>query len=174
MDRHQCLVEEEYCKITGNCTHGPGHSDVSVAGLCAAPLWSSKCAYLTTTGMRYSEISNKSSDDMITRYFGIFFLIFQSGQIWGNLISSLVLQQGTGGDVFRENAADVCGANYCGPPAARNACHGLNFSRPNVSCANVSSAVPPAPEKRFVYTMLGIYVGSGLLAIALVILLVDR
>ena len=52
-------------------------------------------------------MSKETQEAVVTRYFGIFFLIFQSGQVWGNLISSFVLQQGTGGEIFRENAAEV-------------------------------------------------------------------
>lgn len=146
------------------------NSALDFSGLCAAPLWSSKCAYLTTTGIRYSEISKKTSDDMITRYFGVFFFIFQSGQIWGNLISSLVLQQGTGDYTFREKASEICGVNFC--PQATS-----GESNSNGSCGSVngsSSDTPCAPEKRFVYMMLSIYLGCGVLAILLIIVFLDR
>ncbi|EDO41926.1 predicted protein [Nematostella vectensis] len=125
----------------------------------AAPLWSSKCAYLTTTGIRYSELSNETQETVVTRYFGIFFLIFQSGQIWGNLISSMVLQQGdAGGESFRENAAEVCGANFCKMPEA------------------VGNATEPLsrPEKKFVYMMLSIYLATGVVAVLLIILLLKK
>ena len=123
-------------------------------GTCAAPLWSSKCAYLTTTGIRYSQLNHETQDAVVTRYFGIFFLIFQSGQIWGNLISSLVLQQGMG-DTFRENARDVCGARFCKPP-------------PKVG--NVTEEY----DHKLVIRLLSIYVGTGVLAVLLVIALLDR
>lgn len=125
-----------------------------IIGMCAAPLWSSKCAYLTTTGIRYSQLSRETQDAVVTRYFGIFFLIFQSGQIWGNLISSLVLQQGME-DTFRDNAGDVCGANFCKhPPALSNTTGEYNRS--------------------LVINLLSIYVGIGVFAVLFVIVLLDR
>lgn len=125
-----------------------------IIGICAAPLWSSKCAYLTTTGIRYSQLSRETQDAVVTRYFGIFFLIFQSGQIWGNLISSLVLQQGME-DTFRDNAGDVCGANFCKhPPALSNTTGEYNRS--------------------LVINLLSIYVGIGVFAVLFVIVLLDR
>ncbi|CAH3025931.1 unnamed protein product [Porites evermanni] len=125
-----------------------------IIGMCAAPLWSSKCAYLTTTGIRYSQLSRETQDAVVTRYFGIFFLIFQSGQIWGNLISSLVLQQGME-DTFRDNAGDVCGANFCKhPPALSNTTGEYNRS--------------------LVIKLLSIYVGIGVFAVLFVIVLLDR
>lgn len=125
-----------------------------IIGMCAAPLWSSKCAYLTTTGIRYAELNHETQDAVVTRYFGIFFLIFQSGQIIGNLISSLVLQQGMG-DTFRENARDVCGVNFCKPlPATGNKTDEY--------------------DHKLVIRLLSIYVGTGVLAVVLVIVLLDR
>ncbi|KAM7440260.1 hypothetical protein ABFA07_010486 [Porites harrisoni] len=125
-----------------------------IIGMCAAPLWSSKCAYLTTTGIRYSQLNRETQDAVVTRYFGIFFLIFQSGQIWGNLISSLVLQQGME-DTFRDNAGDVCGANFCKhPPALSNTTGEYNRS--------------------LVINLLSIYVGIGVFAVLFVIVLLDR
>jgi hypothetical protein len=35
----------------------------------------------------------KLGKDVVNHYFGIFFLIFQSSGVWGNLISSLVFGQ---------------------------------------------------------------------------------
>lgn len=123
-----------------------------IIGACAAPLWASKCAYLTTTGIRYSKLSQESQDAVVTRYFGIFFLIFQSGQIWGNLISSLVLQQGMK-DTFRENAGEVCGARFCTPPPSSD---GEEYRR------------------SLVITLLSIYVGIGVFAVLFVIAMLDR
>merc|ERR550534_2179396 len=54
----------------------------AVLGTCGAPLWSAKCAYVTTTGIKYSRSNNQPQDPIITHFFGIFFLIFQTGQIW--------------------------------------------------------------------------------------------
>uniref|UniRef100_A0A2R9B521 Protein unc-93 homolog A n=1 Tax=Pan paniscus TaxID=9597 RepID=A0A2R9B521_PANPA len=62
-------------------------------GLGAAPLWSAQCTYLTITGNTHAEKVGKRGKDMVNQYFGIFFLIFQSSGVWGNLISSLVFGQ---------------------------------------------------------------------------------
>ncbi|XP_017651967.2 protein unc-93 homolog A-like, partial [Nannospalax galili] len=62
-------------------------------GLGAAPLWSAHCTYLTIMGNSEAQKSGKLSKDVVNQYFGIFFLIFQSSGVWGNLISSLVFAQ---------------------------------------------------------------------------------
>nr|XP_002817631.3 protein unc-93 homolog A isoform X2 [Pongo abelii] len=62
-------------------------------GLGAAPLWSAQCTYLTIMGNTHAEKAGKHGKDMVNQYFGIFFLIFQSSGVWGNLISSLVFGQ---------------------------------------------------------------------------------
>jgi hypothetical protein len=41
-------------------------------------------------GNRYAAlIGDNSAEPSITRFFGVFFMVFQTSQIWGNLISSL-------------------------------------------------------------------------------------
>lgn len=64
-----------------------------VLGLGAAPLWSAQCTYLTIMGNTQAEKVGKVGRDVVNQYFGIFFLIFQSSGVWGNLISSLVFGQ---------------------------------------------------------------------------------
>ncbi len=59
-----------------------------ILGFGAAPMWSAKCKYLTQVGHRYAEITGQASEQVIVRFFGIFFLLFQSSAIWGNIISS--------------------------------------------------------------------------------------
>ncbi len=82
-----------------------------ILGLGAAPMWSAKCTYLTQVtlffldstlgvcglslcvaqvGNRYSQLSGeKTPEPCVSRFFGVFFMIFQTSSIWGNLISSL-------------------------------------------------------------------------------------
>ena len=59
-----------------------------ILGLGAAPMWSAKCTYLTQVGNIYAELTNQAVEPIIVKFFGIFFLFFQSSSIWGNLISS--------------------------------------------------------------------------------------
>ena len=51
-----------------------------ILGLGAAPLWSAKCTYLTQTGVWYSKQTGQVEDDIINRFFGVFFMIFQSSE----------------------------------------------------------------------------------------------
>lgn len=62
-------------------------------GLGAAPLWSAQGTYLTTMGSMHAEKTGKLGKDVVSQYFGIFFLIYQSAGGFGNLISSLVFGQ---------------------------------------------------------------------------------
>ena len=46
-------------------------------------------SFYRQVGKIYAEIIEDASEPIIVKFFGIFFLLFQSAQIWGNLISSL-------------------------------------------------------------------------------------
>lgn len=59
-------------------------------GLGAAPLWSAQSTYLTVAGNAHAESTGQAGRNVVNKYFGIFFLIYQSSGVWGNLISSLV------------------------------------------------------------------------------------
>ncbi|WAR12257.1 UN93A-like protein [Mya arenaria] len=124
-----------------------------ILGLGAAPLWSAKCTYLTQTGVWYAKLVGKSEDDIINRFFGFFFMLFQTGQIWGNLISSLIFQTESNSTITDEDLK-TCGANFCPSSAANN-----------------SNLEKPAMEK--VYTVCGIYIGCAVAAVVVVSLLLD-
>lgn len=124
-------------------------------GFCGAPLWSAKCAYVTTSGIKLSKAANLNEDNTITNFFGIFFLIFQTGQIWGNLISSQVLKPS--GGQSNSSVLDVgrlCGANFCP-------------STP-ISAQNQQTS------HETVITLMSIYLTFGCLAIVVVFFFLDK
>lgn len=117
-------------------------------GLGAAPLWSAQGTYLTVTGNRHAEGTGQAGKDVVNQYFGIFFLIFQSSGVWGNLISSLVFGQKPTQGTIPEQQLLSCGARDC-----------LMATAP----ANSTNR----PSQELIYTLLGIYTGSGVLAVLL-------
>lgn len=58
-------------------------------GMGAAPMWASKATYLTQVASVYAKITDQGVDGIIVRFFGFFFLAWQTSELWGNLISSL-------------------------------------------------------------------------------------
>ncbi|CAB0038985.1 unnamed protein product [Trichogramma brassicae] len=87
-------------------------------GLGAAPMWAAKATYLTQVGGVYAKLTDEPADAIVVRFFGFFFLAWQTAELWGNLISSLVLSEGE----FKEIGSNVtataakvsrCGANFC-------------------------------------------------------------
>ncbi|GAB6027705.1 Protein unc-93 A [Chamberlinius hualienensis] len=86
-------------------------------GFGAAPLWSAKCTYLTEIGHQYSKLVGETAEVLIVRFFGVFFMFFQTSQIWGNLASSLVLAPTTTTNATKPWLAPeqlrTCGARYC-------------------------------------------------------------
>lgn len=100
-------------------------------GLGAAPMWASKATYLTQCGQVYAKITDQPIDAIIVRFFGFFFLAWQTAELWGNLISSLVLSSGAhggggGNGSHSEAALSLCGANFCVVASSDNA----NLERP--------------------------------------------
>ncbi|KFP11970.1 Protein unc-93 A, partial [Egretta garzetta] len=127
-----------------------------ILGLGGAPLWSAKCTYLTIAGNSYAEKAGKIGKDIINQYFGVFFLIFQSSGIWGNLISSLILSQASNKVEISEENLTCCGAYDC------------------VTNATGTTGSAAEPSKSLIYTLLGIYTASGVLAVLLIVVFLDQ
>ncbi|XP_077342639.1 protein unc-93 homolog A isoform X2 [Lithobates pipiens] len=130
-----------------------------ILGFGGAPLWAAKCTYLTISGNRYAKIAEKEGKDIVNQYFGLFFLIFQSSGVWGNLISSLIFGQtpDKGFDVSLSNYT-YCGANDC----------------PNLDDSKLNGTSSQQPAIYLMYTLLGVYTGAGILAVLLIIIFLDN
>ena len=64
-------------------------------GALAGPMWSAQATYVTTLALTFAQHRRlaETSDETINKFMGIFFGFFRSSQIWGNLISALVLSK---------------------------------------------------------------------------------
>ncbi|KTG06545.1 hypothetical protein cypCar_00005045 [Cyprinus carpio] len=125
----------------------------AILGMGGSPLWSAKCTYLTISGNKRGQKINKKGQDIINQYFGIFFFIFQSSAVWGNLMSSLIFGQDTSIEVPEENL-QFCGATSC--------------------VENFTVANSTLPARHLVNTLLGSYIGVGVLAIIFVAVFLDN
>ncbi|XP_015605268.1 UNC93-like protein isoform X2 [Cephus cinctus] len=124
-------------------------------GLGGAPLWCAKCTYLTVVAEAYSNLTGIPVDVIVVRFFGIFFMFFQCAQIWGNLISSLVLSRGTssGNSSTVGAVGGICGINFCPEHATKETL--------------------PAPSIEKINMIAFIYLGCMICSVLIVALFVD-
>ncbi|MED6247900.1 Protein unc-93 A [Ataeniobius toweri] len=126
-----------------------------ILGLGGSPLWSAKCTYLTISGNVQASKDNKKGSDVINHYFGIFFFIFQSSAVWGNLMSSLIFGQDTSISDIPEEVLETCGASDCGLTIEVN-------------------STSSKPAQKLVWTLVGCYIGVGVLAMLIVAIFLDN
>jgi len=110
----------------------------------------------------FSEITDESSEVVVNRFFGYFFAMFQSSQILGNLISSLVLEPPPSPSPFHKNLTEYnhlekCGANDC----------------PIVSDKNQVEIIIARPTDSTVYLLCFIYLILALTSICLIAFFLD-
>ncbi len=107
---------------------------------------------MTELGGFYSRLTGDASEGVVNKFFGIFFAMFQSSQIWGNIISSTVLKPGPANgtnDTFNL----LCGSKDCpGNPFVEN----------------------KKPVLETVYILCGIYLAVAIISIVLLFTLLDN
>ncbi|XP_076024087.1 protein unc-93 homolog A [Genypterus blacodes] len=126
-----------------------------ILGLGGSPLWSAKCTYLSIAGNMQGAKDGEKGSDVINLYFGIFFFIFQSSAVWGNLMSSLIFGQDHNIANITEEQLKTCGAADC-------------------SGFNVSSSSNSRPALSLVQTLVGCYIGVGVLAMVIIAVFLDN
>ncbi|XP_075977894.1 UNC93-like protein isoform X2 [Anticarsia gemmatalis] len=85
-------------------------------GLGGGPLWCAQGTYLATAADAQSKFTKTPAKELLVRFLGLFFMVYQTNQIWGNLISSLVLSSGNNTaaatNVNETMIPILCGANF--------------------------------------------------------------
>ncbi|ELW69059.1 Protein unc-93 like protein A [Tupaia chinensis] len=140
-------------------------------GLSAAPLWSAQCTYLTVLGNRHAGRAGQQAKDVVNQYFGIFFLIFQSSGVWGNLISALVFGQSpsrvpTPMGPFAVTSRLLC-LHRDHPGGGAPVLRGQRLPD-GLRGHPVATNSTHRPSQELIFTLLGIYTGSGVLAVLLI------
>lgn len=124
----------------------------AIVGLSTGLLWTAQSCYVTMISVEYQKLNGELLDTLLSRFFGIFFMAFQSSQVWGNLISSAVFQ--LEGASTKQNNATFCGAAYC--PSDQN----LNN--------NISKPIS-GPDEKLEKILIGIYLGCTFVGLLLTI-----
>ncbi|XP_067844455.1 protein unc-93 homolog A-like [Heptranchias perlo] len=129
-----------------------------ILGFGGAPLWSAKCTYLTICGNRNARMNNKIAENVINHYFGIFFLIFQSSAVWGNLMSSLIFQYSSDTASITEEQLSYCGPANCPQYDDKIAVNTTSIQHSSTT----------------IYTLSGIYTGVGIVGALFVAIFLDQ
>ena len=112
-------------------------------------LWTAQSTYLSICAYSKSGSSGSKSYRVLSRMNGIFFMIFQSTQITGNLTSSFVLQQG--GYTSHGNETRSCGSGDC-----------------SSVMGNSTTIVPP--DQHVVYVLLGTFLACTVVGLVITLL----
>ena len=152
-----------------------------VLGFGNALTWNAACTYVTELGINEAEWKKKFPSHVLSRYFGFFFLIYQSSTVFGNLISSLILVPKShtaiqSNDVFNSSILEILQTNdTSAPPSTASSALlplsvcGVGFSdaRDNIS----ASLSVDEFDKLF---LLGTYASCVIVAILTIVIFLDH
>lgn len=62
-------------------------------GIVSAPFWASQANYISRLATSHAQLKNKEVGHVVSLFFGIFFALFGTTAIWGNLVSYFILHQ---------------------------------------------------------------------------------
>lgn len=132
----------------------------AIEGLSTGLMWTAQGAFLTTVAVEYSNLISEPLEAVLSRFFGIFCMAFQSTQVWGNVISSTILkEEGPSVNASANNSLppppSFCGADDC--PWDK---FGGNGTHP---ADNI-------PQWR-VYTLISIYLGFTIIGLLITVFL---
>ncbi|XP_046330249.2 protein unc-93 homolog A-like [Haliotis cracherodii] len=109
-------------------------------------MWTGQSIYISVCAFSLAKSTDKTEYDVLSKLNGLFFTLFETTQITGNLVSSLVLQTGTYSNV---TGGAVCGPEYCP--------------------LSVNGSEIATPETSVVYILLGIYLGCDVIALVVTV-----
>jgi len=67
-----------YMAANGYAVWGTMITASVLVGLSAAPLWTAQCSYFIVSARHYERLTGQAGDVIVSRFFGVFFMIFQA------------------------------------------------------------------------------------------------
>ncbi|XP_025100586.1 protein unc-93 homolog A-like isoform X2 [Pomacea canaliculata] len=80
-------------------------------GAASGPMWTAQGLYISASSMDFVATSKMGMHEALSKFNGFFFACYESTQIVGNVLASLVLMQGTYNT--SDHGVPSCGADYC-------------------------------------------------------------
>ncbi|XP_069134942.1 protein unc-93 homolog A-like [Argopecten irradians] len=138
-----------------------------VLGFLAGPMWSAQATSITTIALAYAEHSHiQDQDVVINKFMGIFCGLYRTSNIWGNLITTLVLSQNkTFSNTFQyynTSTNFTCGSTYC-----------LTEEGMEDQARYSADTITIIPESTRIM-LLSIYLGCGVMGVVILISLMDQ
>ncbi|CAF1431117.1 unnamed protein product [Rotaria sordida] len=131
-----------------------------VCGLFKAGFWTALSAYVSDLSI--GKATGPVADAAINKYFGIFFSTFQSGQIWGNLVSYIVLRYSNNNNYNNTLSMMIDNSSQLQ--------RGAHFLENEQKETNRSTVIASSTA----YILYGIFIGIIIISIILVILMLDQ
>ncbi|CAF3944911.1 unnamed protein product [Rotaria sordida] len=131
-----------------------------VCGLFKAGFWTALSAYVSDLSI--GKATGPVADAAINKYFGIFFSTFQSGQIWGNLVSYIVLRYSNNNNYNNTLSMMIDNSSQLQ--------RGAHFLENEQKETNRSTVIASSTA----YILYGIFIGIIIISIILVILILDQ
>lgn len=88
----------------------------ALLGLLAGPLFGAQATSITTIALAYAEHSHMPDQDhVINKFMGIFCGLYRTSNIWGNLITTLVIHKNNSEmeGILHNHSNRSCGSRYC-------------------------------------------------------------
>ena len=126
-----------------------------ITGLASGLMWTVQGCYITSIGYDYHKLTNETFGAILSKLYGIFFMAFQSTQIWGNLISSVVFQYKDSSLQFSNNS--FCGGNFCPSDMIRAA-------KPGTGNITIPEAIH-TPDQTHVTVLISIYLAFSVISL---------
>jgi len=120
----------------------------AMLGAAGATLWTAQAIYVTDLSKKHARRIGDTASNVISKFFGFFWMAFQTGGIWGNLLTYYILQTHDPSEEGRGNSTSHCGAQYCNE--------------------NIFSATNKPPSKEQIYILVACFVACAFLAVFLV------
>ena len=142
-----------------------------MVGFCLACLWTAQSTYMTSIAMSYAAQTGKSIQQVLTKFNGIFFMMFQTAQIIGGALSSAILMMSVG-----DTDANTDSHGYSIPNdsvAVVNLTHN-DFMHCGASYSYaVASSDPVDIDRSIVYVMLSIFATFAMAGIIVILFFLD-
>lgn len=125
-----------------------------ILGVVSVPVWTTQGVYVSHYAINYAKLTGQDVASMLSKFNGIFFMFFQTPQISGNLITSLVLYK----DDFNETLSNSTSFPQCGSAD----CPG--------SSANETSSVP----LNTIYLLMGVFAALDVIGLIMTVFLMKN